>query len=151
MSIFLSCVLVKLCFYGLIRVYLIIGGEVLVLPFIFFIGVGIFDVAARLVVQIDLKAVAAYGSVLHINLLVLLFLIDTNVLSNGLILYVWGHSYATAGLFFVINLIERVSGSRLTYELSGLYASNSLVSVLVIYAVIAFLEFPLNFFFWGEL
>lgn len=150
MSIFLSCVLVKVCFYGLMRVNLFIGGEMIILPFIFFIGVGIFDIAMRLIIQIDLKAVTAYGSVLHINLLILLFLFDTTALNNGLILYIWGHSYATAGIFYAISLIERCCGSRLTVEISGMYQMNPFVGFVVILAVLTFLEFPFNFFFWGE-
>jgi formate hydrogenlyase subunit 3/multisubunit Na+/H+ antiporter MnhD subunit len=47
----------------------------------------------------DLKAVIAYSSVLHTNLLVALLHFDNiKVLSNS-ILYIWGHSLATAGLF----------------------------------------------------
>lgn len=150
MSIFLSCVLVKICFYGLIRVNLLIGGEAVILPFIFFIGVGIFDVAMRLVVQVDLKAITAYGSVLHINILVLVFLFDTTMLNGGLILYIWGHSYATAGLFYVVHLIERCCGSRITVELGGVYQMNPVVGLMSILAVLTFLEFPFNFFFFGE-
>ena len=150
LSIFLSCILVKICFYGLLRMHLIIGGEIIILPFIFFIGLSVFDVTIRLIIQVDLKAVTAYGSVLHVNLLVLLFLVDTSMINNGLIFYIWGHSYATAGMFFVIHLIERCCGTRLTFELSGIYQINPLVSIFVIMAFVAFLEFPLNLFFWGE-
>jgi len=76
------------CFYGLIRVFLLLGGEVPIIPFIFFISWGVLDLTIRLAIQVDLKAITAYSSVLHINLLVLLFLLDTNVLSNGLIFYI---------------------------------------------------------------
>jgi hypothetical protein len=47
-------------------------------------------------------------------------------------------------------MVERCSGSRSTFEIVGLYATNSLVAILVIFAMITFLEFPLCFFFWGE-
>lgn len=151
LSIFLSCVLVKVCFYGLIRVHYLIGGEMIILPFIWFVSLSIFDVTARLIIQIDLKAITAYGSVLHVNLLVLLFLIDSSMLNNGMILYIWGHSYATAGMFLIINFIERCYGTRITTELSGMYQVNSIITIFVLWAIISFLEFPLNFFFWGEI
>ena len=70
-SIFLSCILIKVCFYGLIRIFLLLGGEVPVTPFIFFISWGVLDLITRLVIQVDLKAITAYSSVLHVNLLVL--------------------------------------------------------------------------------
>lgn len=151
LSIFLSCVLVKVCFYGLIRVFLCIGGEILIVCFIFFVGLSVFDVTVRLILQTDLKAITAYGSVLHVNLLILLFLLDTSVASHGLIFYIWGHSYATAGMFYVIHLIERCCGTRLVFELGGLYQLNPLIAIFSILAFIAFLEFPLIYFFWGEL
>jgi multicomponent Na+:H+ antiporter subunit A len=142
--------LIKICFYGLIRACNLIGGEITILPFIFFCGLAVFDLTLRLVIQTDLKAITAYGSVLHVNLLIILFLLDTNTLNNGLIFYIWGHSYATAGIFFAINLIERSYSSRSTFEISGVFMSNPLVGLAAIFAVITFLEFPLSFFFWGE-
>lgn len=147
MSIFLSCVLIKICFYALIKVFIILNGDLVIIPFIFFVCLCVFDLTLRLAVQVDLKAITAYGSVLHVNLLLLLFLLDTTNLNTGLILYIWGHSYATAGIFFVINLTERCTGSRSTFEIVGLYMMNALTAVFVIFAMITFLEFPLCFFF----
>ena len=109
-----------------------------------------FDVVYRLSQQIDLKAVVAYSSVLHVNLLMLLVLLSPPTLNLGLILYVWGHSYSAAGLFFAVHLIERCYGSRSTFEISGLYNANPTVGLICIAAIIACLEFPLNFYFWGE-
>ena len=57
-------------------------------PFLFFVALCTFDVTCRLIVQVDLKAVIAYGSVLHVNLLVLLILLDTTYLSLGTVLYI---------------------------------------------------------------
>lgn len=87
---------------------------------------------SRLIVQVDLKAVIAYGSVLHVNLLVLLILLDTRELTIGAVLYIWGHSLATAGLFFAVSLIERCYGSRTTFELSGVYNANPAVGLIAI-------------------
>ena len=150
MSIFLSCILIKVCFYGLTRVFWIMGGGGVILPLIFFVCLSVFDITLRLVAQVDLKAITAYGSVLHVNLLVLLFLLDSNLPSSGLVYYVWGHSFATAGVFYIINLIERCYGSRSTFELSGLYMTNPILGILAFIGLVTFLEFPLCFFFWGE-
>jgi NADH:ubiquinone oxidoreductase subunit 4 (subunit M) len=130
--------------------FIILNGDLVVIPFIFVTCLGVFDVVPRLIVQTDLKAITAYCSVLHINLLLLLFLLDTVNLSSGLILYIWGHSYATAGIFLVINLIERTMGSRATFEVTGIYMVNTLIAIFAVFALITFLEFPLCFFFWGE-
>lgn len=149
-SVFLSCILLKVCFYGLIRSHLLVGGESFNLPFFIVASIAIFDVTIRLVSQIDLKAIIAYGSVLHVNLLIILFLLDTTKISNGLIWYIWGHSWGTAGLFFVVHLIERRCNSRLTTELSGLFHIYPLIALFGCWVLISFLGFPLQFFFWGE-
>lgn len=150
MSIFLSCVLIKVCLYGFMRFLYILQDNIVVFPFIFCCILCVFDIAVRLITQMDLKAVVAYGSVLHINLLLILILLDGTKLSLGLILYIWGHSYATAGLFFAVNLIERHFSSRSTFEISGVYSTNPAVGLILLFTVITFLEFPLTFFFWGE-
>lgn len=151
MSVFLSCILIKICLYCLMRFWWLINSEVVVSPFIFLVGLCTFDVTCRLIVQTDLKAVIAYGSVLHVNLLVLLILLDTTHLTLGTVLYIWGHSLATGGLFFATSLIERCHGSRATFEISGVYNTNPLIGLVTIFAVIGFLDFPLTVFFWGEL
>lgn len=150
MSIFLSCILIKVCFYGFFKMLISISGEIVIFPFIFLAGICVFDLTVRLIIQVDLKAITAYGSVLHVNLFLILFLVDTGMLNNGLIFYIWGHSYATAGVFFVINLIERCCGSRLTFELVGIYKTNPVVGLASVLSLLTFLEFPLCFFFWGE-
>lgn len=150
MSIFLSCILIKICLYALVRFLTLLHGDLVIIPFIFVVCLSVFDLTLRLSIQTDLKAITAYGSVLHVNLLLLLILLDTSVLSTGTLLYVWGHSYATAGAFFAINLAERATGSRSTVENSGLYMINSMTALVCIVAMVTFLEFPLCFFFWGE-
>lgn len=151
MSVFLSCILIKICLYCLMRFWWAINSEVVVSPFIFLVALCVFDVTCRLIIQVDLKAIIAYGSVLHVNLLVLLILLDTNYLTIGTVLYIWGHSIATAGLFFATSLIERCYSSRATFEISGVYNTNPLIGIFTIFAVIGFLDFPLSVFFWGEL
>lgn len=88
MSIFLSCILIKVCLYGLVKVYTLLNSEVSLFPFLFLIGMGVLDVSFRLIGQTDLKAITAYGSVLHVNLLALLFLLDSTYLSSGFLYYI---------------------------------------------------------------
>lgn len=149
-SIFLSCILIKVCLYGFMRMLYIINQDIIIIPLIFFIIACTFDVVYRLSQQVDLKAVVAYSSVLHVNLLLLLVLLSPAQPNVGLIIYIWGHSYTTAGLFFAVHLIERCFNSRSTFEISGAYATNPAIGLICIMAIISCLEFPLNFYFWGE-
>jgi multicomponent K+:H+ antiporter subunit A len=68
----------------------------------------------------DLKAIIAYSSVLHTNLLLSLIHLDNFKIVNSSIIYVWGHSLATASLFISVNLIEMRYGSRNIMQVSGL-------------------------------
>jgi hypothetical protein len=67
---------------------MILNGDLIIIPFIFFVCLCAFDLTLRLSIQVDLKAITAYGSVLHVNLLLLLFLLDTTNLNTGLIMYI---------------------------------------------------------------
>jgi formate hydrogenlyase subunit 3/multisubunit Na+/H+ antiporter MnhD subunit len=129
------------------RTIQILNQDTLVLPLIFFIIACTFDVVYRLAQQTDLKAVVAYSSVLHVNLLMLLVLLSPTTLNLGLILYIWGHSYTSAGLFYAVHLIERCYNSRSSFEISGLYNTNQAIGLVCIAAVVSCLEFPLNFYF----
>jgi NADH:ubiquinone oxidoreductase subunit 4 (subunit M) len=151
MSIFLSCILIKVCFFVLLRLLGALRGDLVVLPFAAVVALSVFDLTLRLSVQTDLKAITAYGSVLHVNLLLLLLLLDSATPSVGLLLYVWGHSYATAGAFVAISFAERALGARNTVECAGLYLVNTAAALVCAAALVTFLEFPLCFFFWGEL
>ncbi len=149
-SIFLSCILIKVCLYGFMRMIYILNQDIIIMPLIFFVIACTFDVVYRLSQQVDLKAVVAYSSVLHVNLLILLVLLSPTQPNIGLIIYIWGHSYTTAGLFFAVHLIERCYNSRSTFEISGVCSTNPAIGLVCIFAVISCLEFPLNFYFWGE-
>lgn len=149
-SIYLSCILIKVCLYGFMRMLYILNQDIIIIPLIFFIIACTFDVVYRLSQQVDLKAVVAYSSVLHVNLLLLLTLLSPTQPNIGLIIYIWGHSYTTAGLFFSVHLIERCYNSRSTFEISGVYTTNPAIGLVCIAAIISCLEFPLNFYFWGE-
>ncbi len=39
----------------------------------------------------------------------------------------------------------------MTFEVVGIYTANPLVALFVLGAIIVFLEFPVSFFYWGEI
>jgi len=120
MSIFLSCILIKLSLYCLLRIQHTILTEIplnicIILPFICTI-----DIVFRFINQKDLKAIVAYSSVLHTNLLIALIHLDSLKILKSSIYYIWGHSLATTSLFLVINIIESRYGTRNINYLSGI-------------------------------
>jgi len=77
MSIFLSCILIKLSLFSLLRVQHCLLSEI---PFNICIFLSFFcciDIVFRFPSLRDLKAIIAYGSVLHTNLLVALIHLDS--------------------------------------------------------------------------
>ena len=70
------------------RTLYILNQDIIIVPLIFFIIACTFDVIYRLSQQVDLKAVVAYSSVLHVNLLLLLTLLSPAQPNLGLIIYI---------------------------------------------------------------
>lgn len=151
MSIFLSCVLIKLSLYCLLKlqfyIYFYSHNNICILVCFFCI----FDVIFRFLNLRDLKAVIAYSSVLHTNLLVALIHIDnTTILSNSM-LYIWGHSLATAVLFWVTAYLEYKYNTRSLVKLSGLWQNDSKLAKLLFFSLLSFIDIPVTMMFWGEL
>ena len=84
------------------------------------------------------------------NLFLILFFLDSQVLSVGSSLYIFGHSFATAGAFIAVHYLERFFGSRLTVEISGALGRSGMCALVGTMVFLSFIDFPLFFFFWGE-
>lgn len=151
MSIFLSCILIKLSYFCLFRIKFILMTEISYNICIIVTLIGVIDIVFRIINLRDLKAIIAYSSVLHTNLLLTLVHLDTFYIVNNSILYIWGHSLATASIFIAINLIESRYGSRNIIIISGLWYTSPLIALLTFWSILSFLDLPITLFFWGEL
>lgn len=151
-SIFLSCILIKLSFFCMLKFHYYFAGEIIVNICIFLGVLGVIDVIFHSINIRDLKSLVAHSSVLHTNLLIIL--IHTDAIHTGLnniLLYVWGHSLGTASLFLCIYLIELRFSTRNVINLSGIWYSVPLLGYIIVWTLIIFIEFPITLFFWGEL
>nr|QIB71983.1 NADH dehydrogenase subunit 4 [Gruberia lanceolata] len=151
MSVFLSCILIKLSYYGLIKMQFLLSSEISLNICLIVTFLCVIDIVFRLVNLKDLKAVIAYSSVLHTNLLLALVHLDNFKIMNWTILYVWGHSLATTVLFISVNLIEARYGSRNIIQVAGVWYTIPTVGYLTLWSLISFLDLPITLFFWGEL
>jgi NADH:ubiquinone oxidoreductase subunit 4 (subunit M) len=88
MSIFLSCILIKIAYYALLKFHLTFLTEISYFICIWVALIGIFDVILRVLNIKDLKALIAYSSVLHTNLLVILIHLDIYKVCLSSIFYV---------------------------------------------------------------
>ena len=88
----------------------------------------------------DLKAIIAYGSVLHTNLLLALIHLDSLKSLKNSIYYIWGHSLSTTTLFIIVNMIETRYGTRNILYISGLWYNSPNLVYLSIFSLLSFLE-----------
>jgi NADH:ubiquinone oxidoreductase subunit 4 (chain M) len=109
------------------------------------------DIVFRFISLRDLKAIVAYSSILHTNLLIALIHLDSSKIFKTSIYYIWGHSLATTSIFIIISVIEMKYGSRNILFISGLWYNSPNLCILSIISLISFLDIPISIFFWGEL
>ena len=151
MSIFLSCILIKLSLYCLLRVQHLLLSEISFNICIFFTFLCSIDIVFRFINLKDLKAIVAYGSVLHTNLLLTLIHLDSFKILKSSVFYIWGHSLATTSLFLIINSLEARYSSRNILYISGVWYTTPNLGYLLFFSLVSFLDLPISIFFWGEL
>lgn len=152
-SIILAAVLLKLGRYGLLRFIEIFYLRSVKFGYIF-IRVGILGrIYVRLVclVQIDIKRLVAYSSVVHINIILCcLFTIIKLRFIRSYILII-SHGLCSSSLFFIVNLYYERSIRRLIFFNKGiLNVYPSLRLWWIIYCAINF-SFPLSLNFIREI
>lgn len=71
-------------------------------------------------IQVDIKRLVAYSSVVHINflLLAILSLIKVGFLRSYIIIV--GHGLCSSGLFYIVNVYYRKSMSRIIFLNKGI-------------------------------
>lgn len=151
MSIFLSCVLIKLSLFCLLTLQHLLTSEIPLYIFIIFPLYAVIDIIFRFINLKDLKAIIAYGSVLHTNLLVILIHLDSFKIIKNITPYIWGHSLSTASLFILVFLIESRYSTRNIIYLSGMWYLAPKLAITVFLNLLLFLDLPLFIFFWGEI
>ena len=151
MSIFLSCILIKLSLFCLLRVQHVLLSEISFNICIFFSFICSIDIVFRFINLRDLKAIVAYGSVLHTNLLIALIHLDSFKVLKSSVFYIWGHSLSTTSLFIIINVLESRYSSRNILYISGVWYSSPILGYLIFFNLLSFLDLPISLFFWGEL
>ena len=140
----------KIIFFCLLRLKYTILSEISLNICIIVALLCSFDITFRLINLKDLKAIIAYSSVLHTNLLLALIHFDTFKILNNSILYIWGHSLSTACMFLSVNLIESLFGSRNILQISGLWYTSPVIALITFWSLLSLLDLPITLFFWWE-
>jgi len=149
-SIFLSGVLVKFAFFGLMKCLITVQLEptfIYVYPFLF---LGIFDAVFKLFYQIDLKKLVAYSTVVEMHWLTICITAGQSNLLIANFCMLISHALLSTNSFLIVDAVARRFKTRLITEISGL---NFLCPKLFLAALVnnlVFLGFPGSIFFVSE-
>nr|WAX01704.1 NADH dehydrogenase subunit 4 [Philometra sp. HZ-2022] len=100
--------------------------------------------------QSDVKSLAAYSSVVHMGLYLVMVLGSSCVVKSSGFLILLSHGYSSMLLFFLIGLFYNFSGTRLIYYFSGMVGSFSMYVYLVMVVLMSNTGVPPFWSFFSE-
>lgn len=141
-SIFLSGVLVKFAFYGLLKCFVSLNIDAS-WPFIIpFIAMGLVEAAFKLFLQIDLKKLVAYATVIEMHWLTICIVSGSSPIVLAGFAMLVNHALLSANAFLLVDSINRRFKTRLITELSGLNLICPKLFILSFINCLLFLGFP---------
>jgi len=152
-SMILAGILLKIGRYGIIRLVEIFFKVVINYRYIIFRVriIGRFLVRIGCLVQVDIKRLVAYSSVVHMNLMLcsLLTLIKLGILSRYIIII--SHGLCSSGLFYMVNLYYRRTSRRLLLLNKGILVGIPTMAIWWFLLCSANFSFPLSLGFIREI
>lgn len=149
-SIFLSGVLVKFAFFGLLKCLLTVQLEPTFIYIYPFLTIGIVDAVFKLFYQIDLKKLVAYSTVVEMHWLTICVISGQSCLMLSSFCMLISHALLSSNSFLIVDSINRRFKTRLITEISGInYLCPKLFLAGLINCLI-FLGFPGSIFFIAE-
>nr|YP_010279292.1 NADH dehydrogenase subunit 4 [Tetrapedia diversipes]UKG21061.1 NADH dehydrogenase subunit 4 [Tetrapedia diversipes] len=129
-SMILASMMLKLGGYGLLRLLMIFNMGNLKFYFMVISILGMLILSMLCLLQIDMKVLVAMSSVVHMGLMILSFMVFKEINLIGCVLIMIGHGLVSSGLFYLINMVYKLSHSRLFILNKGLIMSMPSVSLL---------------------
>ena len=150
-SIFLSGVLVKFAFFGLLKCLLTISLEPTFYIIYPFLTVGIFDAVFKLLYQIDLKKLVAYSTVVEMHWLTICVVSGQSALMLASFCMLISHALLSTNSFLLVDAIGRRFKTRLITEVSGLNFMCPKLFLVALINTLVFLGFPGSIMFVAEI
>lgn len=149
-SIFLSGVLVKFAFFGLLKILITIHLEptfIYVYPFLL---IGIVDAVFKLFYQIDLKKLVAYSTVVEMHWLTICVVSGQSNLMLSAFCMMIAHALLSTNSFLLVDAIARRFKTRLLTEIGGINFLCPKLFLMTLLNSLIFLGFPGSIFFVSE-
>jgi NADH-quinone oxidoreductase subunit M len=100
--------------------------------------------------QDDLKRLIAYSSIAHVGLMCLAIFATTSIGMQGVMIQMFNHGINILGMWVVVDLIERKTGTRKISQLGGLAQKAPGLAILLVVVALANIALPLTNAFIGE-
>ncbi|WP_400194149.1 NuoM family protein [Hymenobacter sp. B81] len=152
-TMLLSGIMLKMGIYGTMRWVLPVlpKGVSIWADYVMVLAViGIIYGAIIAIRQRDMKRLVAFSSLSHVGLMIAGMFSLTAVGLQGTTIQMLAHGVNVVGLFFIIDIIQRRTGTRQIPELGGLTRATPLLSVTFLVLVLGTVALPLTNGFVGE-
>lgn len=149
-SIFLSGVLVKFAFFGLMKCLISVELEPTFIYIYPFLVVGMVDASFKLFYQIDLKKLVAYSTVVEMHWLTMCIVSGQSNLMLANFCMLISHALLSTNSFLLVDAISRRFKTRMITEISGINFLCPKLFIAILINSLIFLGFPGSIFFISE-
>jgi len=149
-SIFLSGVLVKFAFFGLLKCLVTLELEPSFIYAYPFLMLGIVDAVFKLFYQIDLKKLVAYSTVVEMHWLTICIISGQSNLMLASFCMLISHALISTNSFLLVDAIARRFKTRLITEIHGINYLCPKLFLAALLNLLIFLGFPGSIFFISE-
>ena len=150
-SIFLSGVLVKFAFFGLLKCLITINLEPTFYFIYPFLTIGIVDAVFKLFYQIDLKKLVAYSTVVEMHWLTICVISGQSALMLASFCMLISHALLSTNSFLLVDAIGRRFKTRLITEINGINFLCPKLFLVSLVNCLVFLGFPGSIMFVSEI